>query len=131
LYDIYLPCLLDLSYLSLTTALPLATRLLAPPGHIIALVKPLFEVASVQARRSGRIEDPVLVRDALRQVIATGEGCGLVVQGVVKLALQPRHGVHEFVIVFGQDVGGAPGVVDLVTLEAIIAGEGIGRRVED
>lgn len=122
---------LDLSYLSLTTALPLATRLLAPPGHIIALVKPLFEVASVQARRSGRIEDPVLVRDALRQVIATGEGCGLVVQGVVKLALQPRHGVHEFVIVFGQDVGGAPGVVDLVTLEAIIAGEGIGRRVED
>src|SRR5579859_7423477 len=35
---------LDLSYLSLTKALPLAAPLLAPAGHILALLKPLFEV---------------------------------------------------------------------------------------
>jgi 23S rRNA (cytidine1920-2'-O)/16S rRNA (cytidine1409-2'-O)-methyltransferase len=37
---------LDLSYLSLTRALPVTTALLAPEGQILALVKPLFEVTT-------------------------------------------------------------------------------------
>src|SRR5712691_9338213 len=37
---------LDLSYLSLTQALPLAAPLLTPGGRILALFKPLFEVES-------------------------------------------------------------------------------------
>src|SRR5947209_1984001 len=37
---------LDLSYLSLTAALPIAATLLASQGQILALLKPLFEVES-------------------------------------------------------------------------------------
>src|SRR6266567_2065840 len=52
---------LDLSYLSLTRALPIAAHLLEPEGEILALLKPLFEVDSAAARRTGHIEDPALL----------------------------------------------------------------------
>jgi 23S rRNA (cytidine1920-2'-O)/16S rRNA (cytidine1409-2'-O)-methyltransferase len=118
---------LDLSYLSLTKALPVATALLAPDGQILALVKPLFEVESSQARRTGHIDDPILLVTALQRVIQAGTACGLTFQGVTKLALQPRHGVHEFFVSFVRSSGILPCGADGQTLLAIINGQGIGR----
>jgi len=66
---------LDLSYLSLTRALPVATALLTPEGQILALVKPLVEVANSEARRTGQIEDSTLLVTALQQVIDAGTAC--------------------------------------------------------
>lgn len=137
---------LDLSYLSLTKALPVATALLAPEGRILALVKPLFEVEDSAARRTGRIDDSMLLVSALQQVMDAGTACGLTVQGVTKLALQPRHGVHEFFVSFVRSAGElaqgellqgahpqgelAQGVINRPLL-AIIEGRGIGRSEED
>jgi 23S rRNA (cytidine1920-2'-O)/16S rRNA (cytidine1409-2'-O)-methyltransferase len=118
---------LDLSYLSLTKALPVATALLAPSGQILALVKPLFEVESSRARRTGHIDDSVLLVTALQRVIQAGTACGLTFQGVTKLALQPRHGVHEFFVSFVQSLDILPCGTDGQTLLAIINGRGIGR----
>jgi 23S rRNA (cytidine1920-2'-O)/16S rRNA (cytidine1409-2'-O)-methyltransferase len=89
---------LDLSYLSLTKALPLAATILAPQGEVLALLKPLFEVASVQARRSGQVADQELLVAALRKVLQAGTVAGLTPVGAVKLALRPRHGVNEFFV---------------------------------
>ncbi len=91
---------LDLSYLSLVQALPIATHLLAPEGDILALFKPLFEVESVEARRSGQITDVGLLVAALQRATAAGVAAGLEPRGVAKLALQPRHGVHEYFLHF-------------------------------
>src|SRR5579863_8853162 len=96
---------LDLSYLSLTKALPVATALLAPEGRILTLVKPLFEVDDSEARRTGQIDDSMLLVSALQQMMDAGMACGLTVQGVAKLALQPRHGVHEFFVSFVRSTG--------------------------
>ena len=122
---------LDLSYLSLAKALPVAAALLAAEGQILALVKPLFEVESSQARRTGHIEDPMLLLTTLQQVINAGAACGLTLQGVIKLALRPRHGVHEFFASFVRDPGTLPSCYDAQSLLNIIEGRGIGRISEE
>jgi 23S rRNA (cytidine1920-2'-O)/16S rRNA (cytidine1409-2'-O)-methyltransferase len=122
---------LDLSYLSLTRALPLGAGWLAPFGQILALVKPLYEVESREARRTGRIEDPAQLVSALKRVMEAGCECGLQPRGIAKLALQPRHGVHEFIAWFdGQENGTYPGVEDRLLTE-IVTGPGIGNTRED
>ena len=101
---------LDLSYLSLTKALPVATALLPTEGQILALVKPLFEVENSEARRTGQIHNPLLLVTALQQVIDVGLSCDLALQGIAKVALHPRHGVHEFFVSFVR----RPGVLSLL-----------------
>jgi 23S rRNA (cytidine1920-2'-O)/16S rRNA (cytidine1409-2'-O)-methyltransferase len=124
---------LDLSYLSLVQALPIAARLLASKGDILALFKPLFEVDSVEARRSGHIADSGLLVAALQRVIAAGRAAGLEPRGVAKLALPPRHGVHEYFLHFAAgSAGNEPSLTyDGVTLEEMIAGPGIGNTSEE
>lgn len=116
---------LDLSYLSLTRALPIVAPLLAPEGNILALVKPLFEVENSEARRTGRIEEPALLVEALQHVLKAGNACGLSAQGIVKLALQPRHGVHEYVALFTGRADSPPWRYDAPTLLTIVEGPGV------
>ncbi|HEY4388127.1 MAG TPA: TlyA family RNA methyltransferase [Ktedonobacteraceae bacterium] len=122
---------LDLSYLSLTKALPIATTLLAPEGQILVLVKPLFEVESHEARRTGHIEDVALLVEALQQVLEAGRACNLSIQGLVKLALKPRHGVHEFFVSFVSRPGTSDWHYDEQMLLAIVQGPGTGKAQEE
>lgn len=122
---------LDLSYLSLTKALPIAAHLLEPGGEVLALLKPLFEVDSATARRTGHIEDPALLVAALQQVLQAGAEAGLVPLGAAKLALRPRHGVVEFFVYFAHGTNCTPWDYDDATLAEIIAGPGIGSAEED
>lgn len=120
---------LDLSYLSLTRALPIAAALLAEEGRILALVKPLYEVESSEARRTGHIENVTILVEALRRVLEAGTACGLNVQGLAKLALQPRNGVHEFIVSFVRGPHTTSRQYDEQALLTIIEGPGIGRTV--
>jgi 23S rRNA (cytidine1920-2'-O)/16S rRNA (cytidine1409-2'-O)-methyltransferase len=120
---------LDLSYLSLTKALPIAAALLAPAGQVLALLKPLFEVESAEARRNGQVDDPALLVAALHSVLAAGVGAGLVPLGAAKLALQPRHGVTEFFVFFGRNANHPPFHYDDTILMGIVEGPGIGDTV--
>ena len=122
---------LDLSYLSLTKALPIAAALVEPEGYVLALLKPLFEVESPEARRSGQINDPALLLTALRRVLEAGTGTGLVPLGAAKLALKPRHGVTEFFVCFVRSTKQAYWQYDEGTLLEIVEGAGIGRGEEE
>ena len=122
---------LDLSYLSLTKALPIAAHLLEPEGEVLALLKPLFEVDSAAARRTGHIDDSALLIAALRQVLQAGAEAGLIPLGVAKLALRPRHGVAEFFVYFVRSTNRTPWDYDDAILAEIIAGPGIGSAKED
>lgn len=120
---------LDLSYLSLTKALPIAAALVEPEGYILSLLKPLFEVESPEARRSGQVADPALLVTALRRVLEAG--AGLVPLGAAKLALKPRHGVTEFFVYFVRSTKQAYWHYDEGTLLEIVEGAGIGRGEEE
>lgn len=122
---------LDLSYLSLTRALPLAAPLLAPDGEVLALFKPLFEVADHTARRTGRVADPTLIVAALQAALVAGLDAGLQPRGVAKLALRPRHGVAEYVLHLATQPASAEGTLDAATLAAIVAGTGVGPNETD
>ena len=122
---------LDLSYLSLTKALPVAAALVEPEGYVLALLKPLFEVESPEARRSGQIDDPALLVTALRRVLEAGAEAGVVPLGAAKLALKPRHGVTEFFVCFVRSTKQAYWQYDEGTLLEIVEGAGIGRGEEE
>jgi 23S rRNA (cytidine1920-2'-O)/16S rRNA (cytidine1409-2'-O)-methyltransferase len=65
---------IDVSFISLRQVLPQVKRLLDPPGDIIALVKPQFEVGKGRVGKGGVVRDPAQhaeVLGSLRQ--ATGE----------------------------------------------------------
>lgn len=122
---------LDLSYLSLTAALPLAAGLLAVPGEALALFKPLFEVDDPEARRTGQVDDPAPVVAALRRALDAGRRAGLVPLGAIKLALRPRYGVAEYVLYLTDDSDRAPWPYDDAVLADVVAGPGVGRVEED
>jgi 23S rRNA (cytidine1920-2'-O)/16S rRNA (cytidine1409-2'-O)-methyltransferase len=122
---------LDLSYLSLTAAVPQAAPLLAPEGDILALFKPLFEVEDPEAGRTGRVSDPALIVAALRRVLEAGVSAGLTSLGAAKLALQPRHGVTELFVYFTTDASRPHWEYDDAVLAAIVENTGIGRQMED
>jgi len=121
---------LDLSYLSLTAALPLAAHLFATHGEVLALFKPLFEVDDPEARRIGRVDDPKVLVEALRRVLESGQCVGLVPRGLTKLALRPRHGVLEFFLHFTSDPAHIPLFYDDAILANVVTMPGIGRVEE-
>lgn len=121
---------LDLSYLSLTKALPIASQLLIK-GEVLALFKPLFEVESTVARRTGKIDDAMLLVEALQRVIEAGTNAGLFLTDIAKLALQPKHGVSEFFLRFGHQTDAPSRNYETATLLSIINNPGIGSAEEE
>ncbi|MCA1291527.1 TlyA family RNA methyltransferase [Paenibacillus sp. alder61] len=93
---------LDLSYLSLKQAIPLVVRLLQPSGEILCLVKPLFEVADPQIRRSGRIDDPGIYQQILMDLVSFTENIGLRVLGITHSPVTGNKGTKEFFLWLGQ-----------------------------
>jgi len=61
---------IDASFISLRHLLPVAVRLLAEDGHIIALVKPQFEAGRRQVGKGGVIRDARVHRQVLSEIIA-------------------------------------------------------------
>jgi predicted rRNA methylase YqxC with S4 and FtsJ domains len=97
-----------------------------PPGDVLALLKPLFEVEDPVAGRTGHVGDPALLVDALQRVLAAGTATGLAPLGAARLALRPRHGTGEFFVHFGHDTERLPWNYDSAALAQIVAGPGIG-----
>ena len=122
---------LDLSYLSLTDALPPAASLLAPGGDLLALFKPLFEVDDAEARRTGRIPNDRLIVLALQRVLDVGSRIRVRPIGAAKLALRPRHGVSEYFLHFAAGADAETWRYTTDTLTDIIADAGIGKQQEE
>lgn len=121
---------LDLSYLSLTQALPLASGLLSAGGEVVALFKPLFEVDDPAAGRTGRIADPGLIVDALRRVLEAGQSAGLQPLGAVKLGLRPRHGVPEYMLYLTNSTERTRWQDTVSDLERIVSEPGIDQGID-
>lgn len=87
---------LDLSYLSLRKAVPIVSKLLTDQGELNCLVKPLFEVADPQARRTGIIPELSMYEEILADLAAAINRMGLTVLGAAPSQVTGSKGTLEF-----------------------------------
>ncbi|MCR4402840.1 MAG: TlyA family RNA methyltransferase [Firmicutes bacterium] len=83
----------DLSYLSLTKAVPIVARLVAGQGDIVALVKPLFEDS-----RPAAADDPDVHREVLARLVSYFDHKGFGVMGLTSSPVLGNSGTAEFLV---------------------------------
>jgi 23S rRNA (cytidine1920-2'-O)/16S rRNA (cytidine1409-2'-O)-methyltransferase len=88
----------DVSFISLTVALPPALPLLKAGGWVVALVKPQFEAGRGQVGKGGVVRDPAIHRAVLTKALNWGRSSGLIVRGAVPSPIRGPAGNVEFLI---------------------------------
>jgi 23S rRNA (cytidine1920-2'-O)/16S rRNA (cytidine1409-2'-O)-methyltransferase len=72
----------DVSFISLTLVLPAVLPLLREGGHLVALVKPQFEVGKGQVGKGGVVRDEAARSEAVHRVERAARDLGLLLLGV-------------------------------------------------
>lgn len=93
----------DLSYLSLTKAIPIVSRLLDQKGKMLCLVKPLFEVSDPEVRRTGKIEIIETYKEVLHRLTKFVEETGLYPVGITHSHVTGNKGTREFFLFISLD----------------------------
>jgi 23S rRNA (cytidine1920-2'-O)/16S rRNA (cytidine1409-2'-O)-methyltransferase len=90
----------DLSFISVTRAIPVLVGEVARPGaSVVILVKPQFEAGRVEASRGrGVIRDPEIHRRTLGEVSGALDAAGAVIMGVMPSPITGPAGNVEFLI---------------------------------
>lgn len=86
----------DVSFISLRLVLPVVGGLMAPPGEILALVKPQFEVGKGRVGKGGVVRDPASQDAAVAAIAAAAAGLGMRVRGSVESPIRGPKGNREF-----------------------------------
>ncbi len=89
---------IDASFISLRLILPAAKRLLAPDGHIIALVKPQFEAGRERVGKGGVVRDPAVHRQVLMEIIEWATARDFGPQGLIPSPILGPKGNREFLL---------------------------------
>ncbi len=97
---------IDASFISLKLLLPVARRLLAPGGQIIALIKPQFEAGRDQVGKGGVVRDPAVHRQVVEGLVAWARERGLGPQAVLPSPLLGPKGNREFLLWLKPEKGG-------------------------
>jgi 23S rRNA (cytidine1920-2'-O)/16S rRNA (cytidine1409-2'-O)-methyltransferase len=92
--------LVDASFISLTKLLPALVSLLTARGHLLALVKPQFEVGPEGIGKRGVVSDDALRMLALEQVRVAAESLGLRALGHADSRLAGPEGIREIFVLF-------------------------------
>lgn len=89
----------DASFIGLETVLPAALNLTAPGAHLIALIKPQFEVGKGRVGKGGVVRDPDLHKEVCERIEAwLGALDGWTVLGVTESPIKGPEGNIEFLI---------------------------------
>src|SRR5262249_46314512 len=89
----------DASFIGLRTALPAALALAAPGAHLVALIKPQFEVGKGRVGKGGIVREPELHQEVVATISAwLGEQSGWQVIGVTDSPIPGADGNREFLI---------------------------------
>lgn len=88
----------DVSFISLTKALPAALALARPGARLVALIKPQFEAGPADVGRGGIVRDPAVHTRVTGEIAAWLEAQGWQVTGVVPSPIEGGDGNREFLI---------------------------------
>ena len=89
----------DLSFISLTLALPPALAFAASGAWLVALVKPQFEVGKAAIGKGGIVRDPIAIATAVDRIVFwVGRQEGWSVEGVIPSPLKGGDGNTEFLL---------------------------------
>ncbi len=91
---------IDVSFISLRLVLPPVAALVAPEGHILAMIKPQFEVGRDRVGRGGVVRDPRVRQEAIDGVVAFAREMGLRVEARAdsRVAGAKKGNVEHFVL---------------------------------
>jgi len=89
---------IDASFISLAKVLPPTVRLVRPGGHIIALIKPQFEVGKGEVGKGGIVRDPAAHERVIESIRSVAAELGLTVGGLCDSPIQGADGNREFLI---------------------------------
>ena len=89
---------IDVSFISLRLVLPRVRELLSPPGDVVALVKPQFEVGKGAVGKGGVVRDPEQHRRVLRELRQFAESNGYLVAGEIPSPILGAKGNREFLV---------------------------------
>lgn len=89
----------DASFIGLQTVLPAALNLVKPGGHVIALIKPQFEVGKGRVGKGGVVREPELHAEVCERIQAWLNALpGWTVQGITESPIKGPEGNVEFLI---------------------------------
>jgi 23S rRNA (cytidine1920-2'-O)/16S rRNA (cytidine1409-2'-O)-methyltransferase len=89
----------DLSFISLTLALPAALALAAPAARLVALVKPQFEAGPGEVGKGGIVRDPAVQQAACGRIAGwLADTAGWPVLGIMPSPITGADGNREFLI---------------------------------
>jgi 23S rRNA (cytidine1920-2'-O)/16S rRNA (cytidine1409-2'-O)-methyltransferase len=88
----------DVSFISLTLALPAALKLAAPGAWLVALVKPQFEAGRAAVGKGGIVRKPADRKKAVEKVRGFIENAGWTVVGEIASPILGGSGNEEFLI---------------------------------
>src|SRR5438093_3261492 len=89
---------IDVSFISLRLVLPRARDLLSPPGDVIALVKPQFEVGKGAVGKGGVGRDTAQQQEVIDALSDFARELGYLVPGQVPSPIQGAKGNREFLL---------------------------------
>ncbi|HEY9079733.1 TlyA family RNA methyltransferase [Magnetovibrio sp.] len=94
----------DASFIGLQTVLPAALSLAVPGAHLIALIKPQFEVGKDRVGKGGVVRDPELHQEVCERIEAWLNGLpGWSVLGITESPIKGPEGNIEFLICARRD----------------------------
>ncbi len=94
---------IDVSFISLRLVLPRVRELLSPPGDVVALVKPQFEVGMGAVGKGGVVRDPDLHHLVLGDLRHFAQENGYTIAGEVPSPILGAKGNREFFLYLRRD----------------------------
>ncbi len=89
----------DVSFIGLAKALPAALKLARPGAHLVALIKPQFEVGPGKVGKGGIVKDPALHKEVCEKVETwLRQDMGWNVQGLIDSPIEGSDGNKEFLV---------------------------------
>jgi 23S rRNA (cytidine1920-2'-O)/16S rRNA (cytidine1409-2'-O)-methyltransferase len=89
---------IDVSFISLRLVLPRVRELLSPPGEVVMLVKPQFEVGKGAVGKGGVVRDPEQHRRVLSELRQFAEQTGYEVAAEIPSPILGAKGNREFLL---------------------------------
>jgi 23S rRNA (cytidine1920-2'-O)/16S rRNA (cytidine1409-2'-O)-methyltransferase len=89
---------IDVSFISLRLVLPRVRELLTPPGDVVVLVKPQFEVGKGAVGKGGVVRDPEQHREVVSGLSEFAREIGYTVAGEIPSPIVGAKGNREFLL---------------------------------